>query len=71
MSWLDKYDSSSHNKSNEQSEHQYTIDDARAEVNKHPGMSAKSVFYLLCKQKGVDPNGPINTIMKMMSGGGK
>lgn len=66
MSWLDKYDSSIHNKSNEQSKHKCTIQDAKDEVSKHPGMSAQQVFYLLCKQNGVDPNGPINMLTQMM-----
>lgn len=65
MSWLDKYDSS--NKQSEEN-HKPTMQDAMNEVKKRPGMSYQQVFYQMCKERGVDPNGPINTLTSLLGG---
>lgn len=63
--WLNKY---TKNSNGSQNNSQPTMQDAMNEVNKHPGMSYQQVFYQLCQERGINPNGPINQLMSLIGG---
>lgn len=65
MSWLEKYTNNSNNNGNQS---QPSMQDAMNEVNRHPGMSYQQVFYQLCQERGINPNGPMSTLMSVIGG---
>lgn len=60
--WLRKYTNNTSNQS------QPTMQDAMNVVNQHPGMSYQQVFYQLCQERGVNPNGPMSQLMSLIGG---